>query len=204
MILMYHKVDIVTPSAWWVSARTFRKQMQTLTDSFQVVALDDYNPANRSLAVITFDDAYENVYRHAFPVLRQMRLPFELFVIGDVLGDWNDFDPGELKTRFCSEEQLREMADTGARIQWHTRSHPWLPNLAAEALDLELDVPVRMRRVFPAPHLRWFSYPYGGYDDRVRNEVRERFVGAVSVVGRDGGDRYEWPRVTVDERWMPH
>ena len=129
MILMYHKVDIVTPSAWWVSARTFRKQMQALTDSFQVVALDDYDPANRSLAVITFDDAYENVYRHAFPVLRQMRLPFELFVIGDVLGDWNDFDPGELKTRFCSEEQLREMVDAHARIQWHTRSHSWLPNL---------------------------------------------------------------------------
>lgn len=205
MILMYHKVDVVTPSKWWVSAQTFKKQMHVLARSFRVVTLDQYDPSNPSLAVVTFDDAYENVYRHAFPVLRDLQFPFELFVIGDLLGDWNDFDPGELKTRFCSRDQLVEMANSRARIQWHTRSHHWLPNLKVSDLCIELNIPRALRREFPSPHFRWFSYPYGAHDRRIRNEVRQRFAGAVSVAASGGElDRYVWPRITVNERWMPH
>ena len=41
MILMYHKVDLVAPTMWWVTANNFYRQMLELSDR-EVVFLDDY------------------------------------------------------------------------------------------------------------------------------------------------------------------
>lgn len=198
MILMYHKVDIITPSLWWVTAATFARQLEQLGDR-KFVYLDDYDAANPEHVAITFDDAYENVYRWAFPALRRNGIPFELFVIGDWIGDWNQFDRSEPLTRFASLEQLMEMAQGGARVQWHTNSHPDLPSLADDQLERELAVPEVLQSRFPAPHLSWLAYPSGCYDDRVVRLVRSRFSGAVAVLEGQPTDRWRLNRITVDE-----
>ena len=201
MILMYHKVDIITPSRWWVSVQRFQEQIDLLK-GLDVVYLDQFEPGNKSQAVITFDDAYENVYRHAFPILRRRRLPFEVFVISDVLSDWNDFDASEVMTRFCSEQQLQEMADGGGRMQWHTRSHRRMTKLSDEEIERELEIPDQLRSIWPQPHFRWFSYPYGNRDERVVAHVTDRFSGAVSVGDGSAHDRYQLNRVEVTQDWL--
>ena len=55
----------------------------------EVVYLSDYDPRSDRQSVITFDDAYENVHRHALPILKKRRLPLEVFINGDFLGRWN-------------------------------------------------------------------------------------------------------------------
>ena len=203
MILMYHKIDIITPSRWWVSVDRFEEQLESLK-TLNCVHLDQYEPDDVSQLVITFDDAYENIYTHAFPVLKKKRLPFEVFVIGDLRGDWNDFDTSEVKTRFCGQRQLEEMAEGGARIQWHTKSHRRLTKLNDTELRTELDISEELRSSFPQPHLRWFSYPYGTHDERVVGQVRKRFSGAVSVDGGSSADPYQLNRVTADQDWSWH
>lgn len=203
MIVMYHKIDIITPSRWWVSVDRFKEQITELADKVQCVYLDQYDPCSARQAVITFDDAYENVYRHAFPILRKRRIPFEVFVISDVLSDWNDFDGSEMRTRFCSQEQLQEMGEAGARIQWHSRTHKLLTKLYEKELETELTVRDDLRVVFPEPHLRWFAYPYGAHNERVVAEARLRFVGALSVTDGVPGDRHQMNRVTADQLWRP-
>jgi peptidoglycan/xylan/chitin deacetylase (PgdA/CDA1 family) len=200
MILMYHKIDIITPSRWWVSVNRFEEQLKSL-ENFSFVYLDQYDPDDVSQVVITFDDAYENIYTHAFPVLKKKRLKFEVFVISNLRGDWNDFDTSEVKTRFCGQAQLEEMAEAGARIQWHTRSHRRLTRLGDEELHTELDIPQELRSSFPSPHLRWFCYPYGAHDERVVSEVRKRFSGALSVEDGAPADRYQLNRIVADQDW---
>jgi peptidoglycan/xylan/chitin deacetylase (PgdA/CDA1 family) len=202
MILMYHKVDIITPSRWWVSVQRFEHQIDLLK-GLDVVYLDQFEPGNKSQAVITFDDAYENVYRHAFPILRQRHLPFEVFVTSDVLSDWNDFDASEVMTRFCSRQQLQEMADGGGRMQWHTRSHRRMTKLSDEEIERELEIPDELRSIWPQPHFRWFSYPYGKHDEGIVAHVTDRFSGAVSVVDGSAHDRYQLNRVEVTQDWQP-
>ena len=201
MIFMYHKVDIITPTEWWVSVATFRKQISQIKEKYQLVYLDDYVPGSVDQAVITFDDGYENVFNHAFPVLQEMNVPFEIFIIGNRIGDWNDFDSDEPATRFCSLEHLQEMAESGARIQWHTKNHRFLPGLTEDEMRNEMEIEDDLKMAFSGPNLRWLSYPYGKHDERSIRLARHFFGGAVSVSEGTDHDRYRLNRVAVTQNW---
>ena len=196
MILMYHKIDIITPTIWWVSPRDFRRHLSELM-KYEFVNLSNYKSPENEI-VITFDDAYENVYRHAFPILKEFGISFEVFVIGSAIGDWNDFDPSEPRTRHMNIDQLEEMAASGGRIQWHSHTHPKLPDLSDPKLDFELEIPTELRNRFPSPHFSWFCYPGGSHDDRTVDLVRRKFSGAVSVINGKADDRWQLNRVPVD------
>lgn len=196
MILMYHKVDIITPTIWWVTAEDLDRHL-TLLKHKQFVYLDDYAAPGHQ-AVITFDDAYENVFHHALPVLRAHGVPFEVFVMGDAIGGWNDFDRREPPTRHMGLEHLEEVTRCRGRLQWHTASHPHLPKLDAAAIEREMTVPAHLREQFAAPHFTWFSYPGGAHDARAVEIARRNFSGAVSVIDGEPQDRWQMNRITVD------
>jgi peptidoglycan/xylan/chitin deacetylase (PgdA/CDA1 family) len=148
--------------------------------------------------VLTFDDAYENLYHHALPVLEAFGVPFEVFVIGGRIGRWNDFDPAEPPTRHKSLSCLEELTTSGGRLQWHSSTHPHLPSIDDDSLLRELTVPGDLRLRFPAPHFAWMAYPGGWFDDRALQVARRQFAGAVSVT--QGSQTHRWclNRVTVD------
>jgi len=197
MILMYHKVDIITPTIWWVMPEDFERQLTEL-EGRDFVYLDDYDDPEAQ-AVITFDDAYENVFRHAFPILQKRNIPFEVFVLGDFISGWNRFDPSEPLTRHMGLDQLLEMAEQGGRMQWHSRSHPDLTKCDDSEILQELTIPDALKSRFPSPHMRWFSYPGGAHDERSEGVAKELFEGAVSVIDGRPGDRWQLNRVTVDQ-----
>lgn len=199
MILMYHKIDLITPTEWWVSKSRFIQHVEIL-QKLKVVCLDDYNPDDPNHCVITFDDSYENIYRHAFPILRAKRYPFEIFINGDYLGKWNHFDKVEPLTRFCSLDQLTVMAANGGRIQWHTNSHPDLTSIELPAVLNELEVADWLRNHFPPPHFRWLAYPYGEHSPDIVNAAKNLFAGALSVANGSNTDKYMLNRITVNEQ----
>jgi len=198
MILMYHKIDLTTPTIWWVSADAFDRQMADLA-AYQVVSLAEYDPLDPSHVVITFDGVYEDVYRCAFPILKKWNYPFELFVIGDHIGGDNAFDTVEPLARFCTVEQLQEMGENGGRIQWHTRTHRKLIGLDDNTIVSELLPPAALKALFPAPHLTWFAYPHGEHDPHAVDVVRANFSGALSCIAGDDRDRYQLNRITAYE-----
>jgi peptidoglycan/xylan/chitin deacetylase (PgdA/CDA1 family) len=193
---MYHKVDLITPTIWWITPEDLARHLRHL-EGRRFVYLEDYTSSPDEV-VVTFDDAYENVYRHALPVIAANKVPFEVFVIGDRIGRWNDFDPGEPRTRHMDMSQLDDLTRHGGRLQWHTATHSILPDLTDEQLEREMTVAAPLAQAFPAPHFRWLSYPGGAHNERAVELARERFDGAVSVTGGQPGDRWQLNRVTVD------
>jgi peptidoglycan/xylan/chitin deacetylase (PgdA/CDA1 family) len=199
VILCYHKVDAAALSHWWVSADAFDRQMADL-QGYDVVTLDDYDPADPDHAVVTFDGVYADVATFAGPILAKWGYPFELFVIGDWIGRDNAFDQHvEPPALFANLDELERLVGYGGRVQWHTRSHGKLAGLGGDELAAELTPAEALRERFGSDHLRWFAYPHGEHDDAVRSAVEERFDGAVSVVQGAAGDRYALPRFEVDE-----
>jgi peptidoglycan/xylan/chitin deacetylase (PgdA/CDA1 family) len=100
LILSYHRVvgnyrmeaERALPTLN-IARETFRKHLEVLCQTHEVVRLDDAlevlsgrRAARRDLAVITFDDGYRDVYEHAFPVLREMKLPAVAYVPSAFIG----------------------------------------------------------------------------------------------------------------------
>lgn len=196
MVLMYHKVDLITPSPWWVTPEDLERHLSALANR-QVVYLDDYENPDQQV-VLTFDDGYENIARHALPVLRAADAPFEVFVVGEAIGAWNDFDPAEPRTPLMDLAQLEKCVRAGGRLQWHTRTHRSLIGLDDDARDLEMSVPRELRERFTAPHFTWLAYPEGGHDEAAVQRAKALFRGALSVADGKPGSRWERNRIVAD------
>jgi peptidoglycan/xylan/chitin deacetylase (PgdA/CDA1 family) len=100
LILSYHRVvadfaDEARRSLYTlnVAQKTFRRHLEVLQESHDVVSLDEAlsvldgtRQAARDVAVVTFDDGYRGVYQHAFPVLRDLRIPAVVYVPSGFVG----------------------------------------------------------------------------------------------------------------------
>ena len=195
---MYHKVDLESPTMWWVTANQFYKQMHDLLEK-EVVYLDEYDSNNPDHVVITFDGVYENIYQFAMPILIQFQYPFELFITGGLIGLDNKFDVNEPYTKFASSNSLKELIKNGGRLQWHTNTHPNLIKINTSLLDAELFISDDIKKL-DGNGFKWFAYPYGEFNNSVKNFVKRKFEGALSCNQGSDSDKYALNRITVTQK----
>lgn len=196
MILMYHKIDIEAKSRFWVSIKDFERQMTELKRK-KVVSLYDYDRNNPDHVVITFDGVYENVFQYAYPILKKFKYPFHLFIISDFIGKDNSFDSSEPLTNFASLQQLKEMSQNGAYLEWHTKTHKQFnPDISEEELVSELTVPDKLKKLQPE-RFKYLAFPYGLLSNSKEKFIRERFRGAVSVWQGNKTNPYRLNRLEV-------
>ena len=196
MILMYHKVSPELKSMWWVSPEAFYKQMSDL-QAKKIVYLDDYEPLSPDHCVITFDDAYENIFQYAVPILKYFDYPFEIFVIGKCIFDNYRFKSVEPNANFANIKLLEEMVKARGRLQWHTWSHPRLLKLKIlNMYNKELLVPKELKRICPEG-FNWFAYPYGERDNKYKRQVKKYFKGALATADGSLTDYYDLKRISV-------
>lgn len=196
MILTYHKIHPENKTIWWVTPDSFYRQMADLR-SKKVVYLDDYDPADPTQAVITFDGVYKDVWTYAVPILQHFGYPFELFVIGQTIGKDNSFDAVEPHAEFADIETLQKMVTAGGRLQWHSWSHARLAGTTNPAVyEKELTIPDNLRQLCPAG-FKWYAYPHGERDGVYRAQVESRFTGALACDDGNNADRYDLNRLTI-------
>ncbi|WP_018549246.1 polysaccharide deacetylase family protein [Streptomyces sp. LaPpAH-108] len=209
-VLMYHAVAAAPNTATRalsVAPEAFAEQMALIGDleltPLTTAALAEHwrlrRPLPRRPVLITFDDGYEGVHRHALPVLAQHGFPATVFVsTGWVRGR---YDTGGALDTMLDWDQVRALASAGVEIGGHSHSHPQLDQLDDSALEWELarstDIVTGELGVRP----RSFAYPYGYSDRRVRRAVRSAGYAQALAVGNALARRAQGPyalrRVTV-------
>ena len=149
--------------------------------------------------LITFDDGYEVVHRHALPVLAKHGFAATLFVsTGWIQGP---YDTGGGLDTMLDWDQVRELAAADVEIGGHSHSHPQLDQVCDATLRFELihckEIVADQLGSAPAS----FAYPYGYSSRRVRQTVRETGYAQALAVGnglaRRGQGPYALRRVTV-------
>ncbi|MFI0981566.1 polysaccharide deacetylase family protein [Streptomyces sp. NPDC021093] len=210
-ILMYHAVGHRPAEAAYglsVSPESFAEQLALLeANGFTPVTTGELGDSWRSgrtvlppkPVLITFDDGYEGVHRHALPALVKHGFRSSLFVsTGWLRGRYEG--PGALDT-MLDWDQVRELAAAGAEIGGHSHSHPQLDQLDDDGLRYEV---LRCRELVAdelgsAPVS--FAYPYGYSSRRVRAAVRDAGFGQALAVNNALATRAQGPyalrRVTV-------
>jgi peptidoglycan/xylan/chitin deacetylase (PgdA/CDA1 family) len=186
-ILLYHWFDHPRsgPGAspeFAVRPAQFRRQMEFLVASGRTVvslsalvrALRAREPLGPRPVAITFDDAYEDFHEHAYPVLAERKLEAALFVVAGLVGRTNLWDRprGEPERRLLDWPRLRELAAAGVEIGSHSMSHPDLRRLTDEELEVECRGSREAVEDGLGRPVRFFAYPHGRYDRRVKRAVR--------------------------------
>ena len=201
-ILCYHRFGAGT-SKMVMSPAKFATQLDWLArNGYRVIRLAeaaelrDFLAGRKALpaksVVITFDDGYESVHRHAFPLLRQYGFPATLFVYTDFVGAGDAL----------RWSQMKEMADSGlVDIQSHSKSHRNLiERLAGETderyrinLTAEMQVPRDLiQRQLEGVKVRHIAYPYGDANATVTDAAtRQGFELGATVV--PGGNAFYAP-----------
>lgn len=209
-ILMYHAVGHRPASAVYglsVSPRAFRAQMEILAGRgftpLTTAALGEGWRSGRPLpsrpVLITFDDGYEGVHRHALPVLAEHGFAATVFVSTGWLR--GAYDEGGAPDTMLDWGQVRELAAAGVEIGGHSHTHPQLDQLDDARLRAET---ARCRDIIAGElggHPASFAYPYGYSSRRVRQAVRAAGFAQSLAVGNALAHRRQGPyaleRVTV-------
>lgn len=209
-ILMYHAVSTAPNDATRdlsVAPEAFAEQMALIGDlgftpvdtAALAASWRDGRPLPARPVLITFDDGYEGVHRHALPALTKHGFAASLFVTTGWLK--GPYDNGGGLDTMLDWDQVRELAENGVEIGGHSHTHPQLDDLDGDRLRFEL----RRCRQIVADELGTrpasFAYPYGYSSRRVRVAVRETGFAQALAVGnalarRDQGP-YALRRVTV-------
>jgi peptidoglycan/xylan/chitin deacetylase (PgdA/CDA1 family) len=188
-ILMYHAVgQSGEPASRFVlPAPRLERQMRRLARRrLPVLHLDELVEYRRKGAlppagavVITFDDGYADTLEVAGPILRRFRFPATVFVVSSRIGgaaDWQG--ASELGGRPLLDWQgVLDLPRSGLAVGAHTRTHPQLPELDAQAASEEIaQSRIDLGERLGTP-IRSFAYPYG--------RTSERTVAAVARAGYD-------------------
>jgi peptidoglycan/xylan/chitin deacetylase (PgdA/CDA1 family) len=142
-ILMYHKVNDLTPNPTTVATAVFAEQMALLGElGYVPVSLDAVRdhylagtPLPRGAVLITFDDGYRDNLENALPILREHGFPAVLFVPIGFLDDGRPL-PHEEPLRLLGVRndtldwgELAELEAGGVRIESHGIGHKPLSEL---------------------------------------------------------------------------
>lgn len=185
-VLCFHKVS--RRFLWegtWTTPQRFFAIIDRLRDSgyrfigeddFLSTLDDDYRPDGESRRLlVTFDDGYTELSDHVLDGLVAREVPLHVFVVSDYVGRENrwDLSLGRPASRHASWEQLEDMIAAGATVGSHTATHRDLTRLGCGEIATELS---RSRLAIEdrlGVAVRTLSYPFGRYDDRVRDRARE-------------------------------
>lgn len=184
-VLTFHSIDDL-PGPLSYSPAGLNALLDALAEAKIPVLTLDALLGDRSTpgVALTFDDGIATVFRAAMPILAERQAPAHVFVITRQVGRDNRW-PGQPANatpfRLMDWKQLETLQASGFSIEAHTASHPdlkMLPDGEIEAEMEEADARIE-ERLGRRP--RYFAYPYGYHDSRVRAIAARRYAGCFTT-----------------------
>ena len=155
-----------------------------------------------NLIICTFDDAYDNVYKNAFPIMKEYGFTATVFVCPDLIGKTNDWNHRDEVVRFhMDEKMLQRLKYEGWEIGSHGIGHYNLLRLSQTDLEKCIEGSKKMLSDMFGD-VNSFCYPYGEHKKYIREMVSKFYNVAFSVdVGGINWkrDRYQITRIVPEE-----
>lgn len=175
LILVYHDIreaDEKTGSSEFVTPAVFEQQMAYLSkNGFMATSLEDHasdNKAGWRNVVLAFDDTWKSQYEAALPILQKYGFGATFYINSDWVG----------KSPFMTWDNVRSIAaDSLMEVGGHTKTHPHLLGVGAEAIEKEITEDKRTIEKEIERAIYSFAYPYGEHDDIIVSVVKKAGYG---------------------------
>lgn len=175
-ILLYHSISPFEVSGIWVSKRTFNKQIDWLfKNQFKCIETNDVfsEVIPPKSVLITFDDAYNNIYEEGIPILLNYGFSATLFVVSDYTGKKNTWDAGFARRNHMGWDRLIELSGLGFEIASHTHTHRDLTRLSSKEIKIEMEFSKKTIEDRIGKSVQFLSYPFGRHSKLVRDLARD-------------------------------
>lgn len=190
---MYHSirehVGNEKHNKWRVKPQDFEKQMNWFYKnnwkSFTISELSKLDEIPEKSFVITFDDGYEDNYLNAFPILKKYDFKATIYLVpNQKTNHWEEKNTSVL-SNLLNEKQILEMLNSGLiEFGSHTLSHVNLSTINDEQLLNELKKSKEEVEKITNKECEAFAYPYGKFDDKIVQAVKNVGYKNATVVKR--------------------
>lgn len=209
-VLLFHKIND-DKNTWYntgccITVKSFEKmliEIQNIGVEFcPISSISNGKKPNRIF--ITFDDGFEDIYLNAYPILKEKKIPFCVFVTTDFIG----------RQDYLNNMMIKDLTkDSLCTIGSHTISHSILRyHNSGKHKDISSSEEILQSKYYLENILGrtvdLFAYPYGSiYACSLKNIIQVKFAGykyAFSTLNSHINSfslhtRYFIPRININE-----
>ena len=199
--IMYHRFDENKYPSTNIRMEIFQKHMEIIREKkYNFLSPDDFDKnfhkvkSNKDI-LITIDDGFSSFYKHAWPYLKEKKIPFILFISTEAVG----------KNGYMNWEQIKEIEkENFAFIGNHSHSHEYLLEFSLDHFKNDILKSIEIFETNLGYNPIYFSYPFGEFSLEQTSFIKKYFkygFGQHSGVIDVNKDPYELPRFPINEKY---
>ena len=200
--LMYHRFEENKYPSTNIKMDDFKKHLKIIEENkIEFINPKDFenslqNDKLKRKILLTIDDGFLSFYENAWPILREKKIPFILFVSTREVGAFN----------YMTWEQIKEISEEDfVEIGNHSHTHEYLVDESNELIKEDIAKSISIFKKNLGKNSAFFSYPFGEYSNNFKNIIKN--FGFKYAFGQHSGvidetkDFYELPRYPINEKY---
>ena len=199
---MYHRFDEGKYPSTNIQLKVFKEQLKLIqNENINFVNPKEFkneliNNKKQRKVLLTIDDGLLSFYENAWPILKERKIPFILFISTREVGNYNYMD----------WSQIKELSSySNVTIGNHSHSHEYLADETPEIIKKDLLKSMKIFKKNLGQNSIFFSYPFGEYSLEFKKIVKD--LGFDFAFGQHSGvidetkDFWELPRFPINEKY---
>ena len=200
--IMYHRFNESKYPSTNIQLDVFKNQLEIIeSENIKFIHPNDFgkkinqNKKERKV-LLTIDDGLLSFYQNAWPILRDKKIPFILFVNTREVGAFN----------YMNWDQILELhKNENVEIGNHSHSHEYLVEENKEVIKNDILKSINIFETKLGRNSDFFSYPFGEYSNEFKKIIKG--LGFKYAFGQHSGvidetkDYWELPRFPINEKY---
>ena len=199
---MYHRFNESKYPSTNIQLDVFKNQLEIIeNENMQFIHPNDFGKKinqdkQERKVLLTIDDGLLSFYQNAWPILRDKKIPFILFVNTREVGAFN----------YMTWDQILELhKNENVEIGNHSHSHEYLVEEKKEVIKNDIVKSINIFENKLGKNSDFFSYPFGEYSNEFKKIIKD--LGFKYAFGQHSGvidetkDYFELPRFPINEKY---
>ena len=199
---MYHRFEENKYPSTNIKIQDFKSHLNLIEKSnLKFINPKDFfdeinNNKNQRKVLLTIDDGFSSFYENAWPILKERKIPFILFISTREVG----------KKGYMSWDQIREINKNElAEIGNHSHTHEYLIDFNKKEIKEDIEKSIQIFKQELGKNSDFFSYPFGEFSVELKNIIID--FGFKYALGQHSGvidntkNLFELPRFPINEKY---
>ena len=202
LALMYHRFDENKYPSTNIKLDDFKSHINLIENSkFKFISHGQFEDSIKKnnldkKILLTIDDGFYSFYKNAWPILKEKKIPFIIFINTETVGS----------NGYMNWSQIKEISQFNfVHIGNHSHSHAYLVDKNDEEIKKDLQTSIKIFKEKLNHETNFHAYPFGEYKNSYKKIVQN--LGFQYAFGQHSGvmdktkDKFELPRFPINEKY---